>query len=79
MLKIEAESTEARKQKEVASDSQINPQKLWIKKTKNLDNTAEIKCYISDEGLSLECKGISILQGNDINIYAMHFLRTTSL
>ena len=34
MLKIEARATDARKQKEVGSDTQNYPRKLWIKRRK---------------------------------------------
>lgn len=44
-------------------------------KTENLDNTAEIKCYISRGGLNLECKGFSALHGNDINMHTINFFK----
>jgi len=46
-----------------------------FKKTKNLENTAEIKCYINYESLRFECKGFSTLQGNDVNTQTMQFFK----
>ncbi len=46
-----------------------------FKKTKSLENAAEIKCYINHESLRLECKGFSILQGSDVNTQNMQFFK----
>lgn len=46
-----------------------------FEKTKNLENTAEVKCYIGQESLKFECKGFSILQGDEGNIQTNQFFK----
>ena len=46
-----------------------------FEKTKNLENTAEVKCYIGQESLKFECKGFSILQGDEGNMQTNQFFK----